>query len=125
MSNPKVFEFAKEIGMTPLALMDKIREWKLPVNSHMAELEPQVLEQMKVQLREPSAPAEAPAEKKTAARKKAPAAPKAAATAAPKAAATKTTATKTAAKTATPRDVSFMDRSKFGRLEALARAAES
>ena len=25
MGNPKVFEFAKEIGMTPLALMDKIR----------------------------------------------------------------------------------------------------
>ncbi|MGE5085084.1 MAG: translation initiation factor IF-2 [Bacillota bacterium] len=50
MSNPKVFEFAKEIGMTPLALMDKIREWNLPVKSHMAELEPQVLEQIKVKL---------------------------------------------------------------------------
>ena len=50
MSNPKVFEFAKEIGMTPLALMDKIREWHLPVKSHMAELEPEVLEQIKVKL---------------------------------------------------------------------------
>lgn len=50
MSNPKVFEFAKEIGMTPLALMDKIREWQLPVKSHMSELEPEVLEQIKVKL---------------------------------------------------------------------------
>ena len=42
MSNPKVFEFAKEIGMTPLALMDKIKEWHLPVKNHMAELDPEV-----------------------------------------------------------------------------------
>ncbi len=50
MSNPKVFEFAKEVGMTPLALMDKIREWQIPVKSHMAELSPDVLEQIKVKL---------------------------------------------------------------------------
>jgi translation initiation factor IF-2 len=50
VSNPKVFEFAKEIGLTPLALMDKIREWQLPVKSHMSELEPEVLEQIKVKL---------------------------------------------------------------------------
>ncbi len=50
MSNPKVFEYAKEIGMTPLALMDKIREWQLPIKSHMAELEPSVLEQLKLKL---------------------------------------------------------------------------
>lgn len=50
MSNPKVFEFAKEIGLTPLALMDKIREWQIPVKSHMSELEPEVLEQIKVKL---------------------------------------------------------------------------
>jgi len=49
-NNPKVFEFAKEIGWTPLALMDKIREWQLPVKSHMAELEPEVLAQLKVRL---------------------------------------------------------------------------
>ncbi len=36
---PKVFEFAKEIGVETLALMDKIREWKLPVRSHMATLD--------------------------------------------------------------------------------------
>ncbi len=50
MANPKVFEFAKEIGMTPLALMDKIREWQLPVKSHMSELAPEVMEQIKVRL---------------------------------------------------------------------------
>jgi len=50
VTNPKVFEYAKEVGMTPLALMDKIREWQLPVKSHMSELEPEVLEQLKVKL---------------------------------------------------------------------------
>ena len=50
MSNPKVFEFAKEIGLTPLALMDKIKEWNLPIKNHMAEVEPEVLEQIKLKL---------------------------------------------------------------------------
>lgn len=50
MANPRVFEFAKDIGMTPLALMDKIREWQLPVKSHMAELPPELLEEIKVKL---------------------------------------------------------------------------
>ncbi len=59
MSNPKVFEFAKEIGMTPLALMDKIREWQLPIKSHMAELEPELLEQIKIKLNGGKATAEA------------------------------------------------------------------
>jgi translation initiation factor IF-2 len=53
VSNPKVFEFAKEIGMTPLALMDKIKEWHFPVKNHMAELEPEVLEQIKSKLSGP------------------------------------------------------------------------
>lgn len=75
MSNPKVFEFAKEVGMTPLALMDKIREWQLPVKSHMAELGPEVLEVIKTKLNSPAGGEAAPAEKKkVAARKKAPAA---------------------------------------------------
>ncbi len=68
MSNPKVFEYAKEIGMTPLALMDKIREWHLPVKSHMAELEPEVLEQLKGKLHGSDKSAEAKP-KKVAARK--------------------------------------------------------
>lgn len=72
MSNPKVFEFAKEIGMTPLALMDKIREWHLPVKSHMAELEPEVLEQIKIKLSGGDSPAPEAKPKKAATRKAAP-----------------------------------------------------
>ncbi len=70
MSNPKVFEFAKEVGMTPLALMDKIREWQLPVRSHMAELEPEHLAAIKSKLSEGSG-AKSETEKKPVARKKA------------------------------------------------------
>ena len=69
MSNPKVFEFAKEIGMTPLALMDKIREWNLPIKSHMAELDPQVLEQIKIKLGGGDKPADEAKPKKAATRK--------------------------------------------------------
>lgn len=76
MSNPKVFEFAKEIGLTPLALMDKIKEWQLPVKSHMAELEPEMLATIRQKLQE-NGKASAGAEKKPAAKKRA--APKAAA----------------------------------------------
>lgn len=71
MANPKVFEFAKEIGMTPLALMDKIREWHIPVKSHMAELEPEVLDQIKIKLRGGDKPADEKP-KKTATRKASP-----------------------------------------------------
>ncbi len=53
MSNPKVFEFAKEIGMETLTLMAKIREWQLPIKSHMAELTPDLVEQINVRLNPP------------------------------------------------------------------------
>ena len=89
MSNPKVFEFAKEIGMTPLALMDKIKEWHLPIKNHMAELEPEMLATIKAKLSAPAEPAAEEKPKKTATKKAA--APKAAA-------ATKTAATKTTTK---------------------------
>lgn len=56
VSQLKVFEFAKEIGMETLALMDKIREWKLPVRSHMAELEPDMMAQIKERLEAESSP---------------------------------------------------------------------
>lgn len=81
MSNPKVFEFAKDIGMTPLALMDKIKEWSLPVKNHMAELEPEVLEQIKARLSAPATEASEAKPKKAATRK--PAAPKKAEVAGP------------------------------------------
>lgn len=51
MNNPKVFEFAKEVGMTPLALMDKIREWQLPVKSHMAELDDTTIQLIRTRLK--------------------------------------------------------------------------
>jgi translation initiation factor IF-2 len=95
VSNPKVFEFAKEIGMTPLALMDKIREWHIPVKSHMAELEPEVLVTIKQKLSEPSTAKAETDSKKTPARKKATAAKSAKAEVepeAPKKAAGKSTA---------------------------------
>lgn len=47
----KVFEFAKEIGMETLHLMDKIREWKLPVRSHMADLDSEMLEEIRTKLK--------------------------------------------------------------------------
>ncbi len=72
MSNPKVFEFAKEIGMTPLALMDKIKEWQIPVKNHMAELEPEVLDMLKTKLSGPAKSGSDDKPKKTATRKAAP-----------------------------------------------------
>lgn len=73
MSNPKVFEFAKEVGMTPLALMDKIREWQLPVKSHMAELQPEVLAEIKSKLAGGDSSSVEEAKPKKAATRKAPA----------------------------------------------------
>ncbi len=39
MSQLRVFEFAKQIGMETLGLMDKLREWQIPVKNHMATLD--------------------------------------------------------------------------------------
>ncbi len=70
--NPlKVFEFAKEIGVETLVLMDKIREWKLPVRSHMATLDEAMMAEIKTRLQEAAAKADAGKKKKTAVRKKA------------------------------------------------------
>lgn len=52
MDQPKVFEFAKEVGMETLALMDKIREWNLPVKSHMAALSDELIEEIQSRLSE-------------------------------------------------------------------------
>ena len=54
MSQPKVYEFAKEIGMETIALMDKIREWNLPVKSHMASLDDDTMSEIKKRLTEPA-----------------------------------------------------------------------
>lgn len=103
MSQPKVFEFAKEIGMETLALMDKIREWKLPVRSHMAELAPEMQDEIRAKLQADKEQTAPPAKKKVArkATAKKEAGEKVVTTAAPKTAAkkvaTKATATKAAA----------------------------
>ncbi len=39
MSGPKVFELAKELGMSTIALMDKLKKWDISVKNHMVELD--------------------------------------------------------------------------------------
>jgi translation initiation factor IF-2 len=92
LNQTKVFEFAKEVGIETLALMDKIREWKLPIKSHMATLDDQLMTEIRTRLEGEGATKEKPKKggAKTATRK---AAPKAA----PKAAAPKTETAKVAA----------------------------
>lgn len=68
MSTQKVFEFAKEIGIETIALMDKIREWQLPVKSHMATLDEELIEEIKNRLDEENKAA-APKKKKVARKK--------------------------------------------------------
>lgn len=72
MTQPKVFEFAKELGLQPLELMDKLREWKIPVRSHMAELDSDTLSLIRNKFDEAKTPA-----KKAVVKKKAPVATKA------------------------------------------------
>ncbi len=50
----RVFEFAKEVGVETIALMDKIREWNLPVKSHMASLDDDMMAEIKKRLSEPA-----------------------------------------------------------------------
>lgn len=91
MSQPKVYEFAKEIGMETIALMDKIRAWKLPVKSHMAALDEDTIAKIRGLMADEAAET---APKKKAAKKKKTAAKK-------KATAKKATAKKKTAKKAT------------------------
>ncbi|MCB0351187.1 MAG: translation initiation factor IF-2 [Bdellovibrionales bacterium] len=88
MNQMKVFEFAKEIGIETISLMDKIREWKLPIKSHMATLDEELITSIKDRLREEE---EALAPKK-----------KGKAKAAPKKAAAKKTAVKKSTTVAKP-----------------------
>lgn len=72
MNQLKVFEFAKEIGVETLALMDKIREWKLPVRSHMATLDEAMMAEIRSRLEQSVRSAgEAKPKKKATVRKKA------------------------------------------------------
>lgn len=77
MDSPKVFEFAKSIGMETLALMDKLRDWNIPVKSHMAELDSDTIELIQKKMVENKAnkAAQTAAAKKAAAKKAPKAAP--------------------------------------------------
>lgn len=68
--NPKVFEFAKQIGMETLSLMDMLKTWNIPVKNHMAELDTDTLELIKSKLEESKAAKTSTKKKKTAAKKK-------------------------------------------------------
>ncbi|MCB0378858.1 MAG: translation initiation factor IF-2 [Bdellovibrionales bacterium] len=70
MDQPKVYEFAKEIGIETLALMDKIRKWDLPVKSHMAELSPELITEIKTKLDEETGSGKKAKTKKKVAKKK-------------------------------------------------------
>ncbi len=72
MNQLKVFEFAKEIGVETLVLMDKIREWKLPVRSHMATLDEAMMSEIKSRLDESGSSDAAKGKKKTVRKKVAP-----------------------------------------------------
>jgi translation initiation factor IF-2 len=64
MSTPKVYEFAKEIGVETITLMDKIRKWGLPIKSHMADLTDELIEQIRAKLKEESGSKKDDAKKK-------------------------------------------------------------
>ena len=104
LNSPKVFEYAKQIGMETLGLMDKLREWNISVKSHMAELNDDTIKLIETKL------AEAEVAKKTAPKKvvKAVKAPKEKAVEAPKA---KKAAAKVAAKPTPPQRPRAEDRS--------------
>lgn len=71
MSAPKVFEFAKDVGLEPLALMNKLREWNVPVKNHMAELDEALQDMVRSRLAEEKSPkATAEGAKKKVAKKK-------------------------------------------------------
>ena len=50
MTQPKVFEFAKEMGIETLSLMDKLRQWDIPVKNHMTELDEETLKSIRSHL---------------------------------------------------------------------------
>ena len=61
----KVFEFAKQQGLKPLELMDKIKLWKLPVKSHMSVLSADMMQKIENKLN-PKKPAPSSSKKRSA-----------------------------------------------------------
>ena len=67
----KVYQFAKELDLETIALMDKIKKWGLPVKSHMAALDDDTMTLIKTKLGEESgAGAKKATKKKTTTKKK-------------------------------------------------------
>lgn len=52
MSQMKVYEFAKEVGIETIALMDKIKKWELPIKSHMSSIDNEMADTIKQRLSE-------------------------------------------------------------------------
>lgn len=61
----KVYQFAKELDLETIALMDKIKKWGLPVKSHMAALDDETIELIKKKLSEESGKSSKKAKKTT------------------------------------------------------------
>ncbi len=125
MSTQKVFEFAKELGVETIALMDKIREWQLPVKSHMATLDDEMMEEIKNRLGEESKAAQ-PTKKKTVRKKAAPKKEGATKKVTKKTVAKKATsasAATTTKKKTTKKKASSVIRRKAGEVEAKAQEA--
>lgn len=77
MSGPRVFEYAKEIGLETLQLMNKLRDWNIPVKNHMAELDEATITLIRSKFEEETKTKSAEGSKKKVAKKKvAAAAPK-------------------------------------------------
>jgi len=76
VENIKVFELAKQMGLETIALMDKLREFKIPIKSHMAELDEELLGQIKLKFEEEKAKVAPKGKAKTPRPKKVDAAPK-------------------------------------------------
>jgi translation initiation factor IF-2 len=120
----KVFEFAKEIGVETLVLMDKIREWKLPVRSHMATLDEAMMAEIRNRLASAAeAAADGKGRKKGTVRKKAAAAP---APAVPAPAAEKANAAAAAEPAAAPveKDKKFVKKTTAAKTKAAAKTAK-
>lgn len=65
----KVYQFARELGLETIALMDKIKEWDLPVKSHMSSLDDDIMETIKKKLGSSKATKKKATKKKTAKKK--------------------------------------------------------
>ena len=69
MAQPKVYEFAKEIGVETITLMDNLRKWEIPVKSHMAALSPENIEKIRKKMAEEESTGKTSSSKKVAKKK--------------------------------------------------------